>query len=281
MIGDSIVADPAIAPAAEHKPQAAVPASGRAHVIAVANQKGGVGKTTTAINLSAELANRGEHVLLVDVDPQGNATTGLGIEKAALRQCMYDVMLKSAQLGSIVQPTRIERLSIAPSTLHLAGAEIELVSAMSRESRLRSALAPVAPLFDRVLIDCPPSLGLLTLNALSAADCLIVPIQAEYFALEGLGQLTHVIDLVKAHLNPQLHIVGVLITMFDARTNLATQVVDEVERYFPGLMFKTRIPRSVRLSEAPSFGMPIANFDPKGRGAAAYAALAEEVITRA
>jgi len=280
MIADSSATAAPLAPAPKLLPQIQGSA-GKARVIAVANQKGGVGKTTTAINLSAELANRGERVLLVDVDPQGNATTGLGVEKSALGQCMYDVMLKSAQLESIVQPTRIERLSIAPSTLHLAGAEIELVAVMSRESRLRSALAPVAPNFDRVLIDCPPSLGLLTLNALSAADCLIVPIQAEYFALEGLGQLTHVIDLVKAHLNPQLYIVGVLITMFDARTNLAAQVVDEVERYFPGLMFKTRIPRSVRLSEAPSFGMPIANFDPRGRGAAAYAALAEEVISRA
>ena len=251
-----------------------------ARVVAVTNQKGGVGKTTTAINLSAELARQGKRVLLVDIDPQGNATTGLGLDKATLGSCMYDVLVKSAPLGGAIRATGIEGLAIAPSTLNLAGAEIELVSALSRESRLRAALATSLDSYDRVFIDCPPSLGLLTLNAMSAADELIVPIQAEYFALEGLGQLTHVIDLVRGHLNPALRILGVLITMFDGRTNLAGQVVAEVERYFPGLAFATRIPRSVRLSEAPSHGAPIAQFDPKGKGASAYAALAQEVLAR-
>jgi chromosome partitioning protein len=246
----------------------------------VANQKGGVGKTTTAINLSAELARRGKRVLLVDIDPQGNATTGLGIEKSGITQCMYDVLIKSAPLEEVVRETAVAGLHIAPSTLNLAGAEIELVSALSRESRLRGALAASLERYDQVFIDCPPSLGLLTLNAMSAADSLIVPIQAEYFALEGLGQLTHVIELVRSHLNPQVRIAGVLITMFDGRTNLAAQVVDEVEKYFPGLVFTTRIPRSIRLSEAPSHGAPIGVFDPKGKGAAAYAALAEEVLAR-
>ena len=251
-----------------------------ARTIAIANQKGGVGKTTTAINISAELAGRGKRVLLVDIDPQGNATTGLGLEKSSIDACMYDVIIKSKPLEDVVRDTNVSGLRVAPSTLNLAGAEIELVSAMSRELRLRNALAGSLERYDHVFIDCPPSLGLLTLNAMSAADCLIVPIQAEYFALEGLGQLTHVIELVRSHLNPQVRILGVLITMFDGRTNLAAQVVEEAERYFPGLVFATRIPRSIRLSEAPSYGAPIALFDPKGKGAAAYVALAEEVLTR-
>jgi chromosome partitioning protein len=251
-----------------------------ARVLAITNQKGGVGKTTTAINLGAELAGRGKRVLLVDIDPQGNATTGMGVEKSSVEHCMYDVIIKSLPLRDIVRLTSVDRLSVAPSTLNLAGAEIELVTAMSRELRLRHALEPVLAAFDQIIIDCPPSLGLLTLNAMSSAECLIVPIQAEYFALEGLGQLTHVIELVHQHLNPKVRILGVLITMFDGRTNLATQVVEEVERYFPHLVFETRIPRSVRLSEAPSHGAPISIFDPKGKGAAAYAALAEEVLAR-
>ena len=251
-----------------------------AQVVAIANQKGGVGKTTTAINLSAELARQGRRVLLVDIDPQGNATTGLGIDKAALNGCMYDVLLKGTPFSQILQTTQIPGLTIAPATLNLAGAEVELVSALSRELRLRSALSSSLGDYDHIFIDCPPSLGLLTLNAMSAADALIVPIQAEYFALEGLGQLTHVIELVRSHLNAHVRILGVLITMFDGRTNLATQVVSEVEKFFPGLVFATRIPRSIRLSEAPSHGAPITVFDPKGKGAAAYAALAMEVLSR-
>jgi chromosome partitioning protein len=219
-------------------------------------------------------------VLLVDIDPQGNATTGLGVEKSAVHACMYDVIIKSQSIEDIFKQTGIEGLTIAPATLNLAGAEIELASAISRELRLRSALHQSLERFDHIIIDCPPSLGLLTVNALSAADCLIVPIQAEYFALEGLGQLTQVINLVRNHLNAQVRILGVLITMFDGRTNLAAQVVDEVERFFPGQVFATRIPRTIRLSEAPSHGAPISVFDPRGKGASAYAALAEEVLTR-
>ena len=252
----------------------------RARVIAVVNQKGGVGKTTTAVNLGAALAQRGRRVLLVDVDPQGNATTGAGIDKQALTKCVYDVLLQAAPIADVVMPTQIEKFAVAPATLNLAGAEIELVAALSREQRLKGALEQVRSDYDDIVIDCPPSLGLLTLNALSAADALIIPIQAEYFALEGLGQLTRVIDLVRAHLNPSLAILGVLVTMYDGRTNLAVQVVEEVQRHFGDRVFETRIPRNIRLSEAPSFGSPIARFDPKSKGATAYAALAEEVLAR-
>jgi len=256
------------------------PRGGTRRTIAVANQKGGVGKTTTAVNLAAALAQTGRRVLVVDIDPQGNATTALGIEKTSVKRCVYDVLLKAAQVDVVTVDTKVAGLSLVPATLNLAGAEIELVSALSREQRLRSAFRASSVPYDDIIVDCPPSLGLLTLNALTAADRLIIPVQAEYLALEGLGQLTRVIDLVRAHLNETLRIMGVLVTMYDGRTNLATQVVAEVEDFFPGLVFKTRIPRTVRLSEAPSYGAPIALFDAKGKGAAAYAALAHEVLAR-
>jgi chromosome partitioning protein len=254
--------------------------SGTTRIIAVTNQKGGVGKTTTAINLAAALAQRGRRVLVVDIDPQGNSTTALGIDKTQVVRCIYDVLLKSASLDDAIIETGVPGLWLVPATLNLAGAEIELVSALSREQRLRNALRSATRAYDDVIIDCPPSLGLLTLNALTAAQCLIIPVQAEYLALEGLGQLTRVIDLVRTHLNEDLSILGVLITMYDGRTNLATQVVAEVENFFPGVVFATRIPRTVRLSEAPSYGAPITTFDPKSKGALAYAALADEVLAR-
>jgi len=256
------------------------PRSGTRRTIALANQKGGVGKTTTAVNLAAALSQAGRRVLVVDVDPQGNATTALGIEKTSVKRCVYDVLLKAAHVDLVTVDTRVPGLSLVPATLNLAGAEIELVSALSREQRLRGALRASSVPYDDIIVDCPPSLGLLTLNALTAADKLIIPVQAEYLALEGLGQLTRVIDLVRAHLNEGLRILGVLVTMYDGRTNLAAQVVAEVEDFFPGLVFKTRIPRTIRLSEAPSYGAPIALFDAKGKGAAAYAALAHEVLAR-
>lgn len=252
----------------------------RARIFAVANQKGGVGKTTTAVNVSAAVARLGKRVLLVDIDPQGNSTTGLGIDKTQVQTCMYDVLLKNATARDALHATSVENLTLLPATLNLAGAELELVSALSREQRLKTALASVANEFDLIIIDCPPSLGLLTLNALTAADALLIPVQAEYFALEGLGQLTRVIELVRAHLNPTLSIHGVVVTMFDGRTNLARQVVDEVERHFPNLVFATRIPRNIRVSEAPSYGAPITEFDSRSAGAIAYAALAEEVLAR-
>jgi chromosome partitioning protein len=256
------------------------PNGGTNRIIAVANQKGGVGKTTTAVNLAAALAGRGRRVLIVDMDPQGNSTTALGVDKTHVERCIYDVLLKNARIDEATLATNVPNLSLVPATLNLAGAELELVSALSREQRLRNALRGAHISYDDVVIDCPPSLGLLTLNALTAAQWLIVPVQAEYLALEGLGQLTRVIELVRTHLNEALRIMGVLITMYDGRTNLATQVVAEVENYFPGEVFATRIPRTVRLSEAPSYGAPIATFDPKSKGAAAYAALAAEVLAR-
>lgn len=247
-------------------------------IIALVNQKGGVGKSTTAVNLGAALAIEGRSVLVVDCDPQGNTTTGFGIEKHHLERDVYNVLMQEAGIDDVVQPSEIPSLTVVPATINLAGAEIELVSALSRETRLRKALAPVAQRYDFVFIDCPPSLGLLTINALTAAEELIIPVQAEYYALEGLSQLTAVVRRVRDALNPTLHMSGVLVTMFDGRTRLALEVLDELERFFPEQMFKTQIPRNIRLSEAPSFGKPVILFDVKSRGAQAYISLAKELL---
>ncbi len=247
-------------------------------IIALVNQKGGVGKSTTAVNLGAALAVNGCKVLVVDSDPQGNTTTGFGVDKLSLRGDIYNVLLQEASIDEVLQPTEIPSLSLVPSTINLAGAEMELVAALSRETRLRHALAPVAANYDFVLIDCPPSLGLLTVNALTAADEVIIPVQAEYYALEGLVQLTQVINRVRDALNGSLHVSGVLVTMFDGRTRLALDVLAELDKIFPQQTFKTQIPRNVRLSEAPSFGQPVILFDVKSRGAQAYLSLAREML---
>jgi chromosome partitioning protein len=249
-----------------------------ARTIALVNQKGGVGKSTTAVNLGAALAVSGKRVLVVDADPQGNTTTGLGIEKSALRHDVYDLLLGETPVEDVVVGTEIERLWVVPATINLAGSEVELVSALSRETRLRRALAPARDNYDLIFIDSPPSLGLLTINALTAADECIIPVQAEYYALEGLSQLTTVVRRVREALNPLLHVSGVLVTMFDGRTRLSMEVLEELEKFFPQEMFKTQIPRNVRLSEAPSYGKPVILFDPKSRGAQAYLALAREML---
>jgi chromosome partitioning protein len=246
-------------------------------VIAVANQKGGVGKTTTAVNLGACLADLGYRTLIVDLDPQGNASTGLGIDNRNLETSMYDVIMHEASLDDCAEPASIKNLFVAPASLDLAGAEIELVAAFSREMRLRRAIEPVLGEYDFVLIDCPPSLGLLTVNGLAAAGEVLVPIQCEYYALEGLGQLLRNVDLVRRSLNPTLEVSTIICVMYDARTKLADQVVNEVREHFGDKVCRTIVPRTVRLSEAPSFGQPIITFDPTSRGAIAYRELAKEV----
>lgn len=246
-------------------------------IIAITNQKGGVGKSTTAVNLGASLAMLGSRVLLVDNDPQGNTTSGVGLDKRTIERCLYDVLLADVPAESAVSATVVENLWVIPATINLAGAEIELVSTLSRETRLKRALGELTERYDYVLIDCPPSLGLLTVNALVLASEVLIPVQAEYYALEGLSALTGVLDRVRAALNPSLRIGGVLITMFDGRTKLATEVLDEVKAFFPRHVYQTQIPRNIRLSEAPSFGKPAALFDLRSRGAQAYLALAREV----
>ncbi len=246
-------------------------------VIAIANQKGGVAKTTTAVNLASCIAALGKKVLLIDIDPQGNASSGLGVEKTELNYCVYDVLINDLLMESIISKTEIEGLHIVPATIQLAGAEIELVTAISRELKLKKALQLTKDNYDYIFIDCPPSLGLLTINALTASDSLIIPIQCEYYALEGLGQLMNTIELIRKHLNSRLEIEGVLLTMFDARTNLSIQVVEEVKGHFKDKTYRTIVPRNVRLSEAPSHGKPIILYDPKSKGAEVYQELAKEV----
>ena len=246
-------------------------------VISVANQKGGVGKTTTTVNLSTLLAKKGKKVLLIDTDPQGNATSGLGLTKE-LELSVYDILVGDTTFDETIENTAIKNLKICPSNISLAGAEVQLVSMMSREQRLKVKLDEVKDQYDYILIDCPPSLGLVTLNAFTASDAVLIPVQCEYFALEGLGQLLNTVNLVKKHLNKSLEIEGALLTMYDARTNLSNQVVKEVKKYFEGKVYKTVIPRNVRLSEAPSYGMPISLYDPRSKGAKAYEKLTKEFL---
>lgn len=250
-------------------------------IIAIANQKGGVGKTTTTVNLSAALAELGHRVLVIDLDPQGNASTGLGINSHTVQASIYDVLLNDVPMEDCIEATSLRNLFVVPANIDLAGAEIEMVSAFSREMRLKRAIAEVLEDYDYVIIDCPPSLGLLTINALAAADDVIVPIQCEYYALEGLGQLLRNVDLVRSSLNPTLDVRGMVLTMFNASTRLAEQVEEDVRSHFGPRVYKTVIPRTVRLAEAPSFGQPIIVFDPTHRGAQVYRELATEVANGA
>lgn len=247
-------------------------------IFATVNQKGGVGKTTTAVNLASYLATFGKRTLLIDSDPQGNATSGLGIDKNEITSCMYDVIINGVEFASIIKQTAISGLDLAPATPRLAGAEVELTEMESRESRLKTSLLQIRQQYDYILIDCPPSLSLLTVNALTAVDQVIIPIQCEYYALEGLSQLVKTIELIKKSLNPDLRICGILLTMYDSRTLLSEQVVEETRQHFGGRVFKTMIPRNIRLAEAPSFGQPIMFYDPSSSGAVAYENLSREIL---
>ena len=253
---------------------------GQTKVIAIINQKGGVGKSTTAINLSAALGEMGKQVLLIDLDPQGNSSSGLGVEKNRVSRCIYDALLNDIPLTDIIIPDVSKGLDVVPATINLAGAEVELVSEMARENRLKDAIGPMRGRYDYVFIDCPPSLGLLTINALVAADKLLIPIQCEFYALEGVTKLLDSMKRVKSILNPSLDIFGIVLTMYDSRTNLANQVVNEVRSFFGDEVFETLIPRTVKLSEAPSYGQSILEYAPDNKGALAYNDLAKEVIAR-
>lgn len=249
-------------------------------VIAIVNQKGGVAKTTTAINLAAALGERGKKVLLVDMDPQGNATSGLGVDRRQIEHCVYDVLINDAPPAAVIRKSGFRNLDLLPATIQLAGAEVELVNAISRENKLRRAVRPLTPFYDYMFVDCPPSLGLLTVNALALADGLLVPLQCEYYALEGLTQLLNTYKLVRENLNQKLELTGVLLTMYDSRTNLSAQVAEEARAFFGKQVYQTQISRSVRLSEAPSHGVPGIFYDCHARGAEEYQALAEEFLQR-
>ena len=251
-----------------------------AYVISIVNQKGGVGKTTTAVNLSAFLAKKRKKVLIIDLDPQGNATSGYGFDKGQLENTVYDLLVNEEEIDNVIASTSVKNVDMCPTNINLAGAEVELVSAISRETILKRAIEPVLDKYDYIIIDCPPALGLLTINALAACEGVIVPIQGEYYALEGLTQLMDTINMIKKKLNPKIGILGVVITMHDRRTQLTKQVVEEVQKYFGDKVFKTFIPRNVRLAEAPSYGQTIEEYDPKSKGSLAYQALANEVLKR-
>lgn len=246
-------------------------------IISIANQKGGVGKTTTTINLSTILAKKGKKVLMIDADPQGNASSGVGFDKE-IELSVYDVLINETEMKEVVQKTNIKNLDICPSNINLAGAEVELVSVMSREYRLKEKLDEIKNNYDYIIIDCPPSLGLITLNAFTASNSVLIPVQCEYYALEGLGQLINTINLVKKHLNKTIEIEGALLTMYDIRTNLSNQVVKEVKNYFNDKVYKNVIPRNVKLSEAPSYGMPISVYDPRSKGAKSYEKFVKEFL---